>query len=121
MTTQTTCPCPECFNCCCNEVEGLNPADCVNNDEGTCGCNKQAEADPFVQVLCGCGWGSLKMRESDVPVDCPVCGNALRQGDDEGDDEDDYDDSMDGDHDSAMASCGWGTDEDYGCYGDDGW
>jgi len=29
-------------------------------------------------------------------------------------DEDDYDDSMDGDHDSAMASAGWGTDEDYG-------
>ena len=32
----------------------------------------------------------------------------------------DYDDSMDGDHDSAMTSCGWGTDEDYGCYSDDG-
>lgn len=24
-----------------------------------------------------------------------------------------YDDSMDGDHDSAMTSAGWGTDEDY--------
>ncbi len=95
MTTPTTCPCPECFNCCCNE---------------------QTEKDPFVQVLCGCGWGSLKMRESDVPDNCPVCGNALRQ-----DDEDDYDDSMDGDHDSAMASCGWGTDEDYGCYDGGGW
>ena len=33
--------------------------------------------------------------------------------------EDDYDDSMDGDFDSAMASAGFGTDEDYGCYGDD--
>lgn len=32
--------------------------------------------------------------------------------------EDDYDDSMDGDHDSAMTSCGWGTDEDYGHYSD---
>lgn len=32
---------------------------------------------------------------------------------------DDYDDSMDGDHDSAMTSCGWGTDEDYGYYGED--
>lgn len=29
----------------------------------------------------------------------------------------DVDDSMDGDHDSAMASAGWGTDEDYGHYG----
>lgn len=33
--------------------------------------------------------------------------------------DDSYDDSMDGDHDSAMTSCGWGTDEDYGSYGDD--
>jgi hypothetical protein len=30
-----------------------------------------------------------------------------------------HDDSMDGDHDSAMTSCGWGTDEDYGSYGND--
>ena len=29
------------------------------------------------------------------------------------------DDSMDGDHASALASAGWGTDEDYGCYGED--
>ena len=35
------------------------------------------------------------------------------------DDEDDYDDSMDGDHDSAMQSAGWGTDEDYGYFGYD--
>lgn len=33
------------------------------------------------------------------------------------DDEEEFDDSMDGDHDSAMASAGWGTDEDYGYYG----
>lgn len=34
-------------------------------------------------------------------------------------DDDDYDDSMDGDHESGLASAGWGTDEDYGHYGDD--
>jgi len=34
-------------------------------------------------------------------------------------DEDTYDESMDGDFDSAMASAGLGTDEDYGYYGDD--
>lgn len=34
-------------------------------------------------------------------------------------DEDNYDDSMDGDFDSAMASAGFGTDEDYGYYGDE--
>lgn len=34
-----------------------------------------------------------------------------------------FDDSMDGDHESGLASAGWGTDEDYGDYGlysDDG-
>ena len=30
-----------------------------------------------------------------------------------------YDDSMDGDFDSAMASAGFGTDEDYGYYGEE--
>lgn len=35
------------------------------------------------------------------------------------DDLEDYDDSMDGDHDSGMTSAGWGTDEDYGYYGED--
>lgn len=32
---------------------------------------------------------------------------------------DSYDDSMDGDEASALASVGWGTDEDYGYCGDD--
>ncbi len=32
---------------------------------------------------------------------------------------DSIDDPMDGDFDTAMASAGYGTDEDYGCYGDD--
>ena len=32
---------------------------------------------------------------------------------------DDYDDSMDGDWDSAMRDAGYGTDEDYGYYGED--
>jgi hypothetical protein len=34
------------------------------------------------------------------------------------DDDSDYDESMDGDFDSGMASAGYGTDEDYGYYGD---
>jgi hypothetical protein len=33
--------------------------------------------------------------------------------------DDSYDDSMDGDHESALASAGWGTDEDYGYFGED--
>ena len=35
--------------------------------------------------------------------------------------DDDYGESMDGDHESALASAGWGTDEDYGCYGGEDW
>jgi len=38
---------------------------------------------------------------------------------DEQENEPTIDESMDGDHDSAMASAGWGTDEDYGYYGDE--
>ena len=34
--------------------------------------------------------------------------------------DDSFDDSMDGDAESALASAGWGTDEDYGYYGNDG-
>jgi hypothetical protein len=41
------------------------------------------------------------------------------QYDTEQPDWEDYDDSMDGDHDSAMTSAGFGTDEDYGYYGDE--
>lgn len=37
----------------------------------------------------------------------------------ENDSDDSFDDSMDGDAESALASAGWGTDEDYGCYGED--
>jgi len=33
--------------------------------------------------------------------------------------DDSYDDSMDGDFDSGMSSAGFGTDEDYGYYGED--
>ena len=32
---------------------------------------------------------------------------------------DDINESMDGDFDSAMTSAGFGTDEDYGCFGED--
>jgi hypothetical protein len=33
--------------------------------------------------------------------------------------QDSYDESMDGDFDSSMASAGFGTDEDYGYFGDE--
>ena len=34
-------------------------------------------------------------------------------------DQQEYDESMDGDHESALASAGWGTDEDYGLFDND--
>lgn len=40
-------------------------------------------------------------------------------GDDEWHDDDEDNDSMDGDTESALSSAGWGTDEDYGYYGED--
>ena len=51
------------------------------------------------------------MYEDEIEDDTPF---GLEEGDE---DFDDFDDSMDGDFDSAMASAGFGTDEDYGYYG----
>jgi hypothetical protein len=53
-----------------------------------------------------------------------ICDSCMRSDDEddgyyEESDEDDFDDSMDGDHDSCMRDIGWGTDEDYGYYGDE--
>lgn len=44
-----TCPCPECFSCCCGRTPGLedNWRDCVNRkDAGTCTCGK-VEGAPY--------------------------------------------------------------------------
>lgn len=41
------------------------------------------------------------------------------EGDDITEEMDPYYEDMDGDHESALASAGFGTDEDYGYYGDD--
>lgn len=54
-----------------------------------------------------------------IPEDMVI---AALDGFDENIDDDSYDefnDNMDGDFDSAMASVGFGTDEDYGCFSDD--
>ena len=57
------------------------------------------------------------MSEDDVAdmMDC----NELSDRFVEGYWDEDYDDSMDGADDSAMASAGFGTDEDYGYYGEE--
>jgi hypothetical protein len=76
-------------------------------------------------MVCTCG--------AKLPVNnrTSICDGCLRQAriedgdfddegwDDEDEDFDDMDESMDGDFDSGMASAGFGTDEDYGYYGED--
>lgn len=85
-------------------------------------CPDFDESGRQLNMVCVCG--------AKLPVDnrsscCDSCLNAhdddwYNHDDWEDDDrDDDYDDSMDGDWDSGMASAGFGTDEDYGHYGDD--
>lgn len=66
--------------------------------------------------ICEC-CGSLVSSEADL--DDGVCETCAAEGDDVLVDEDDC--PMDGDHQSALASCGLGVDEDYGCYGGEEW
>lgn len=35
------------------------------------------DEDPWTQALCGCGWGDLKIRESEVPARCPICNSPI--------------------------------------------
>ena len=60
--------------------------------------------------------------DEDVIPEPPEMDDDLSPSDDP-EDEDSYDeypeDDMDGDAESALASCGWGTDEDYGYFGGD--
>jgi predicted RNA-binding Zn-ribbon protein involved in translation (DUF1610 family) len=32
------------------------------------------ESEERHDVLCGCGWGLLAVRESVIPANCPMCG-----------------------------------------------
>jgi len=48
-------------------------------------------------------------------------GDDTSEYDDELDEDEDWREDMDGDFDSAMTSAGFGTDEDYGYYGDSDW
>lgn len=82
--------------------------DLIWNGEVIDSFSSEAEAEKMKAEYEMAYGGSVKIVESDEVVE-----------DYDDDDYYDYDDSMDGDHESALASCGWGTDEDYGYYGDD--
>lgn len=72
-------------------------------------------------VVCEhCDWmGTFEdVREQDFDLYlCPECGYPVYFAD--GGDVDDC--PLDGDHESALASVGWGMDEDYGYFGGDEW
>lgn len=89
-------------------------------------CPDFDESGRQLNMVCVCG--------AKLPIDSrySICASCMRdpddpdQWDEEFEDEEfdeDYDDSMDGDHESGLASAGFGTDEDYGYYGggEDSW
>lgn len=65
--------------------------------------------DPNYVILAFCKWNTRE----DIEQMCHA--NEIELWDE---DDDDIDDDMDGDWDSAMASAGYGTDEDYGYFGE---
>lgn len=79
-------------------------------------------ADLMIDIQDDIAAGLLSFQEIAAKYDVPfawVDSAATEMADfDDGIELPDYDDSMDGDFDSAMASAGYGTDEDYGYYGD---
>lgn len=85
---------------------------CCGHENGC--CPDFDESGKQLNMVCTCG--------AKLPVNnrYSICNGCL-SADDDGEcwHDDEPDDSMDGDHDSSMASAGFGTDEDYGCYGGD--
>ena len=68
---------------------------CGHEDWPCCGCGDDLESHDDSDLCQGCG----------EPENCCVC--------DESGDDGDGDESMDGDHESGLASAGFGVDEDY--------
>lgn len=79
--------------------------------------------DQFMEDHINGGYGHILDQlaaEEYILDDEPVCPNCDDEGCDHCEDIDADPEDMHGDHDSTMTSIGWGTDEDYGCFGDDG-
>lgn len=81
---------------------------CCGHEDGC--CPSFDENGKQLDMVCTCG--------KRLPVDAPysICGQCMKMLNDG---YDDIDESMDGDHESGLASAGFGTDEDYGAYGED--
>jgi len=83
---------------------------CCGHESGC--CPDFDESGQQLNMKCVCG--------ATVPLSShsSLCQSCLSS---DPEDFDDWDDSMDGDHESGLASAGYGTDEDYGGYGEDDW
>jgi len=70
-----------------------------------------------------CGSGNIAFAGyaggDDEEFECDECENFFVITSPDDDESEPCDESMDGDHESALASAGFGTDEDYGSYGGD--
>lgn len=76
--------------------------------------NKAIVEDTMV-ICVYCDWiGDVEDVQDELFPECPKCGNPVKF-----DDGCDEDCPLDGDAESALASIGWGMDEDYGYYGDE--
>lgn len=87
---------------------------CCGHESGCCPTFVDGEQ---MDMRCTCGASVPLGSRSSI---CDACFDEMNEDEPEHEsDDEDYDDSMDGDHESGLASAGWGTDEDYGCYGGD--
>ena len=87
---------------------------CCGHEAGC--CPRYDEGGRQLDMVCVCG--------TRLPIDNPVsiCNTCLREAShEEGhyEEMDSYNESMDGDMESGLASAGFGTDENYGHYGDE--
>ncbi len=100
-------------------------------------CSTDTPAEDGECLVCGSSVvsDSNSVKESYLGGVCPDCGEDIPDAADDGeecvncghvfsiergvDDDFDFQDDLDGDFDTGMTSAGFGTDEDYGYYGDD--
>ena len=75
-----------------------------------------SQEDDMVEYDCVCTYCDAELVTGDlVDGKCPFCGWEVVYTDAPYD----VSEAMDGDHESALASVGWGMDEDYGYFGDE--
>jgi len=92
--------------------------DNINDYDSSFSPNEAAEGAGIPDCEVCCDTGMMQICDGEDFCDCEVGVDALDEWmqNDEGYQMSDVEADAD-----ALASCGWGTDEDYGCYGGDEW